>query len=76
MPITLRIEYAEGLAEAGIMQDDLPLLPKGAAVKIELARRLRGSTTLTLKEIALLLYAGNWRSLANSLSKAKICQYE
>ncbi len=57
------------LARAGIEQSELAALPKGAPIKIQIARQLRQSTTLTLKEIAGLLHAGAWRSLANALSK-------
>ena len=59
----------EELAKEGLSREKLPLLRKGAAVKIQLARKLRQSTTLTLKEVSQLLHAGNWRSLANALSK-------
>ena len=59
----------EELSKEGLSREELPLLRKGAAVKIQLARKLRQSTTLTLKEVSQLLHAGNWRSLANALSK-------
>lgn len=59
----------EELAKEGLSREELPLLRKGAGVKIQLARKLRQSTTLTLKEVSQLLHAGNWRSLANALSK-------
>ncbi len=56
------------LARARIDRSELANLPKGAPIKILLARQLRQSTTLTLKDIAKLLHAGTWRSLANALS--------
>jgi len=59
----------EELAKEGLSREELPLLRKGAGVKIQLARKLRQSTTLTLKEVSQLLHAGNWRALANALSK-------
>jgi len=69
MQVRARYLLDEELARAGVTKEELPHLPKGARVKIDLARKLRKSTTLTLKEVALLLHAGYWRSLANALSK-------
>jgi hypothetical protein len=59
----------EELAITGLQVEDLASLPKGAPVKVRIARKLRKETTLTLKEVASLLHGGNWRSLANALSK-------
>jgi len=59
----------EELADARLEAETLKALPKGAPIKIRIARRLRQSTTLTLREIAVLLHAGTWRSLANALSQ-------
>jgi len=57
------------LAQAGLGRAGLASLPKTAPVKIQIARKLRQSTTLTLRQVASLLHAGAWRSLANALSK-------
>ena len=62
----------EELAELEIEPRALETLPKGAPIKIHIARRLRRSTTLTLKEIAVLLHAGSWRTLANALSRSNV----
>jgi len=62
----------EELASARLEPRSLEVLPKGAPIKIRIARRLRESTTLTLKEISALLHAGAWRSLANALSKPDV----
>ena len=59
----------EELAITGLKVEDLTSLPKGAPIKVRIARKLRKETTLTLKEVASLLHGGNWRSLANALSK-------
>lgn len=59
----------EELSRARIHPDALETLPKGAPIKIRIARRLRESTTLTLRETAALLQAGSWRTLANALSQ-------
>jgi REP element-mobilizing transposase RayT len=69
MQIQAQMIIEEELAKEGLSREELPLLRKGAGVKIQLARKLRQSTTLTLKEVSQLLHAGNWRSLANALSK-------
>jgi len=62
----------EELASARLEPRSLEVLPKGAPIKIRIARRLRESTTLTLKEISALLHAGAWRSLANAFSKPDV----
>ena len=59
----------EELSGARLDAGALEALSKGAPVKIAIARRLRESTTLNLKEITSLLHAGSWRSLANALSR-------
>jgi|GEM_PF-2405723 len=53
------------LAANGLTQQDLQALPKGACIKVGIARKFRNETTLTLKETASLLHAGNWRLLPN-----------
>jgi len=57
------------LGEEGIAMEDLPGLKKGHPKKVRIAKVLRRQTTLTLREIASLLHAGHWRSLANMISK-------
>ncbi|MGC1480198.1 MAG: transposase [Chthoniobacterales bacterium] len=61
----------EELAKDALTRDSLLKLPKGAPIKVRAAERIRGSTTLTLKEVAELLHAGHWRSLANALVKRR-----
>ncbi len=68
MRVKARRVLDEALSEAGLNDDDLMRMRKGAAFKIEVAARLRAETTLTLPEVAKLLHAGSWRSLANALS--------
>ena len=63
---------AQELARARIDPRTLETLPKAAPIKIRIARRLRESTTLTIKEIAARLHAGTWKSLANALSKRNV----
>ncbi len=62
------------LEREGLKTSELPGLRKGHPIKIRIAEILRRKTTMGLREIAELLHAGHWRSLANALSK--ICQYE
>ncbi len=62
----------ERLLLAGVDEKELSDLPKGLPLKIEIARELRRATTLTLKDVAALLHAGNWRTLANALSKPNV----
>jgi REP element-mobilizing transposase RayT len=62
----------EELARERMHPRSLEALPKGAPIKIRIARRLRESTTLTLKEISVILHAGAWRSLANALSRRNV----
>jgi hypothetical protein len=57
----MRMIEAEPAAN-GLTLQDLETLPKGAAIKVRIARSIRKETTLTLKETASLLHAGNWRS--------------
>ncbi len=59
--------HAQGfIAAASMKSDGAPI-----KIKIKIASLLRESTTLTLNDVAHLLHAGNWRSLANARSKAK-----
>jgi len=41
--------------------------PKGDPDKLAIAARLRRETTLTIRQIALRLHAGSWKSLNNKL---------
>jgi hypothetical protein len=72
MQVKARRLIKDALNRAGLVEMDLPQLRKGASVKVEIARELRAETTLTLREIAEMLHAGSWRSLANALSKAAL----
>ena len=65
----------EELARERMHPRSLEALAKGAPIKIRIARRLRESTTLTLKEIAVILHAGAWRSLANALSRRNVSKW-
>jgi putative transposase len=57
------------LSKSGLNADALSRLEKGHPEKLRIANLLRQNSTLTLREIAGLLHAGNWRTLANNLSK-------
>jgi len=72
MQVKARRVIEEALNREGVAEVDLAHLPKGAPVKVRIARELRAETTLTLREIAELLHAGSWRSLANALSKVSL----
>ena len=56
----------EGLRRLGWRERDLETRPKGDAVKVKLAQRLRAETTMTIKWIAQRLRMGAW-TYANSL---------
>jgi hypothetical protein len=58
---------AEGLKEAGWNAGHLRAERKGHQVKVELARRLRSETTMTLKWIAENLWMGKWTHVSNLL---------
>jgi hypothetical protein len=51
----------------GWKEQALRLLPKGHPRKVEIARRLREETTLSLKWIAARLHMGTWRYVSNLL---------
>ena len=55
------------LAELGWSEADLRKHRKGAPAKVELARRLRKETTLSLKWIAEELHMGSWTYVSNLL---------
>jgi REP element-mobilizing transposase RayT len=56
---------AQKLSELGLTLVQLEALPANATVKVELARRLRRETTLSLKWIAEQLGVGSWKYLSN-----------
>lgn len=58
------------LKERGKREEDLSLLRKGAAMKVEIAQRLRKETTMSLKWIAARLQMGTWTHLSNRLYNA------
>jgi len=45
--------------------------PKCASEKVNIARRLRAETTLTLKKVAARLHMGKWTTASSLLYKAK-----
>ena len=61
---------AEELTQAGWEARRLPAERKGHPVKVQLARRLRGETTVSLKWIAENLSMGTWSHVANLLRPA------
>lgn len=58
---------AEVLAKARLTRTQLELLPASHKVKVDLARRLRRETTMSLKWIAQELAVGSWKYLSNLL---------
>ena len=61
----------EALRRLGWKEQDLRERPKGEPSKVELARRLRQETTLTLRPIAARLSLGSWRTLNHQLYLAR-----
>jgi hypothetical protein len=62
------VEYAKAIYHVmSLGYRDLEERPKGDAAKLELARRLRKETTLTIRQIAERLSMGSWKSLNNKL---------
>ncbi len=57
----------QALDEAGWTEDELGRQPKGHAVKLAVAARLRQETTMTLKWIARRLHLGTWKHLNRRL---------
>ena len=57
------------LSELGLTAAPLEELPANATVKVELARRWRRQTTLSLKRIAEQLGVGRWKYLSNLVGK-------
>ena len=60
----------EAMAKAGWRPGDLAKRRKGDVVKVALAQRLRGETTLTLKWIAQRLHLGRWEYARRLLYEA------
>lgn len=56
-----------GLKEIGWTEDDLRERRKGAPEKVQIAKRLRSETTLSLKRVAQRLSMGNWTSVSKLL---------
>jgi REP-associated tyrosine transposase len=61
----------EELKRRGWNQRELVERRKSDPAKLELAARLRGETTLTIREIAQRLHMGSWKSLNNKLYLAR-----
>jgi hypothetical protein len=62
----------EGLEKAGWDEDRLGRERKGHPVKVELARRLRRETTMTLQWIAENLHMGTWTNVSNRLRPSSV----
>ena len=56
------------LAKAGRKESELEGRPKNDKVKVRIAKRLRGQTTMSWKWIAERLSMGHWRSAANAVT--------
>jgi hypothetical protein len=65
---------AEGLKEAGWNAEMLKRERKGHPVKVELARKLRRETTVTLRWIAENLNMGRWTNVSNHLRPKLIAE--
>lgn len=59
-----------GLKEIGWSEDDLRERKKGAPEKVQIAKRLRTETTLSLKRVAQRLSMGSWTSVSKLLYQA------
>ena len=59
----------ERLRELGITPAQFQMLPANADLKVDLARRLRQETTLSLKWIAQQLGVGSWKYVSNLLGQ-------
>jgi hypothetical protein len=57
------------LSDLGLTPAQLQELPANSTVKVELARRLRRETTLSLKWIAHQLGVASWKYLSNLVGK-------
>ena len=63
---------AEELKRMGWTEGSLSQKRKGDAAKVQIARRLRAETTVTLQWIAAALAMGTWTHVANRLSEASL----
>ena len=61
----------EALRAAGWSQGRLETEPKGHPIKVELAKRLRRETTMSLRWIAERLCMGRWTNVSNLLCAAR-----
>jgi len=61
----------EELRKRRLKEESLRKLSKGAFEKLEIARRIRRETVMTHKWIAARLHMGEWKSMANKLSKTR-----
>ena len=61
----------EELRKRGLKEQSLKKLRKGAPEKVEIALRIRQETVMTHKWIAARLHMGQWKSMANKLSKTR-----
>jgi hypothetical protein len=60
----------EAMKKYALSKEKLESLPAGSGIKVELARRLRRETTMSLKRIAGELGIGSWKYLSNLLSRS------
>ena len=61
----------EELRKRRLKEESLRKLSKGAFEKLEIARRIRRETVMTHQWIAARLHMGEWKSMANKLSKTR-----
>ncbi|PWU17326.1 MAG: transposase [Verrucomicrobia bacterium] len=59
----------ETLSDGRLTPEQLQMLPANAEIKVQLARRLRRETTMSLKWIAEQLGVGSWKYLSNLLGQ-------
>jgi len=65
---------AEALADLRLTRAQLQALPNNAPAKLQLARRLRNETTLSLKSVAHHLGMGSWKYLSNLLGQEPLAK--
>ena len=64
----------EELQRLGWPETDLRARPKGHGGKVQVARRLRQETTMSLKWIAARLHMGSWTYVSNLLNEKRLPQ--
>jgi hypothetical protein len=64
----------EELKRLGWPETDLRARPKGHGGKVQVARRLRQETTMSLKWIAGRLHMGSWTYVSNLLNEKRLPQ--